>query len=147
MDEKKINDYPLVTVGALIVADDGEILLVHSPKWNVGYTIPGGKLEKGETREQAVVREVFEETGLKVVDVCFALVQDSIFNPEFKKTNHFVMNDFIVRLAPQSSKDDVVLNEEGDHYIWIQPEKALELNLNRELYVLINHFIERDYDF
>ena len=140
---KKKNEYPLVTVGGVsIVADDGDILLVHSPKWTVGYTIPGGKIELGESREEAARREVLEETGLHVKDIGFALVQDSIYSSEFRNTNHFVMNDFIARLSPQSSKDSVVLNAEGDHYRWIQPEKALELSLNKELYTLIEWYLK-----
>lgn len=140
--QKKKNEYPLVTVGALVVADDGDILLVHSPKWTVGYTIPGGKVELGESREEAVRREVLEETGLHITDIHFAIVQDSIFSSEFLNTNHFVMNDFVVRLSLQSTKDSVVLNAEGDHYRWIQPEKALELSLNKELYILIEWYLK-----
>lgn len=144
--EKVTNQYPFVTVGALIVADTGEILLVRSPKWKVGYTIPGGKVELGETREQAAVREVLEETGLHIIDLRFALVQDSIFSEEFVNPNHFVMNEYVARLSPNSKKESVVLNEEGDDYIWIYPEKALELSLNKELYVLINWYLEHPYE-
>jgi 8-oxo-dGTP diphosphatase len=40
-----------------------EILLVHRPRYD-DWTIPKGKLEPGETHEQAARREVWEETGL-----------------------------------------------------------------------------------
>jgi len=56
---------PYVVIGAFIVRD-GKVLLVqenHLPdkgKWN----IPAGKLDYGENPTEAVVREVFEETGL-----------------------------------------------------------------------------------
>lgn len=132
------NPYPLVTVGALVVADDGDILLVHSPKWKTAYTIPGGKVELGETREMAVIREIWEETGLHITDLQFALVQDSVFSDEFVKPNHFVMNEYIARLSTRSSKESVVLNEEGDSYIWLPPKEAIKLSLNRELYILID---------
>jgi 8-oxo-dGTP pyrophosphatase MutT (NUDIX family) len=39
-----------------------EVLLVHRPRYD-DWTIPKGKLEPGETHEQAAVREVEEETG------------------------------------------------------------------------------------
>lgn len=145
MSIDKKNMYPLVTVGVLVVADDSEILLVKSPKWNVDYTIPGGKVEMGETREEAAKREVFEETGLKIVDIRFAFVQDSIYSQEFKKPNHFIMNDFVGRLSADCSKDQVVLNEEGDEYLWIKPEKALKLSLNKELYPLIEWYLAHPY--
>jgi 8-oxo-dGTP pyrophosphatase MutT (NUDIX family) len=40
-----------------------EVLLVHRPRYD-DWTFPKGKLEEGETDEQAAVREVEEETGL-----------------------------------------------------------------------------------
>jgi 8-oxo-dGTP pyrophosphatase MutT (NUDIX family) len=47
---------------------DGEVqvLLVHRPKYD-DWTFPKGKLEPGESHEQAAVREVREETGLRCV--------------------------------------------------------------------------------
>ena len=47
-----------------IVTRDGEVLLVHRPKYD-DWTFPKGKLDAGETDEQAAVREVEEETGLR----------------------------------------------------------------------------------
>ena len=47
-----------------IVTRDGEVLLVHRPKYE-DWTFPKGKLDAGESDEQAAVREVEEETGLR----------------------------------------------------------------------------------
>lgn len=45
--------------------DNGvEILVIHRPRYD-DWTLPKGKLEPGETHEQAAVREVAEETGLR----------------------------------------------------------------------------------
>jgi 8-oxo-dGTP pyrophosphatase MutT (NUDIX family) len=48
--------------GAVLENDAGEIALIYRPKYD-DWTLPKGKLEPGETEEQAAVREVEEETG------------------------------------------------------------------------------------
>lgn len=66
MSQTHIYTQPYIVIGAFIV-NDGKILLVqenHVPdkgKWN----LPAGKLDYGENPSEAVVREVFEETGLQ----------------------------------------------------------------------------------
>jgi 8-oxo-dGTP diphosphatase len=59
---------PSFTVGAMVFVerDDGAMLFVrhtYRERWGV----PGGLLEKGEEPRDAAVREVYEETGLRVV--------------------------------------------------------------------------------
>lgn len=136
-----MKERPLVTVGGLIVAPDGDIFLVRSKKWHDLYSLPGGKVEWGETREEAFRREVEEETGLAICHIRFAIVQDCIFSPEFWEHRHFVMNDFIADLDPACSKDQVKLNAEAYDYRWINPEKALSLSLHRECRHLIEWYL------
>ncbi len=55
-------------VGAVIKDDAGRMLLIrrgHEPGKGL-WSVPGGRIEPGETDQQAVVREVREETGLDV---------------------------------------------------------------------------------
>lgn len=135
---------PLVTVGGLIVAPDGELLLVRSKKWRDLYSLPGGKVEWGESREEAFLREIWEETGLKVRNLRFAIVQDCIFSPEFWQKNHFVMNDFIADLDPSFSKNSVRLNDESYEYEWIAPDQALKkVNLHRECRILVEWYLKQ----
>ncbi|MFD1940262.1 NUDIX hydrolase [Nonomuraea mangrovi] len=55
-------------VGAIMVADSGELLLIKRgrPPGEGLWSIPGGRVEAGESDEDAVRREVAEETGLVV---------------------------------------------------------------------------------
>jgi 8-oxo-dGTP diphosphatase len=49
--------------GGLVVLD-GRVALVHRPKYD-DWTLPKGKLDPGETFEDAALREVWEETGMR----------------------------------------------------------------------------------
>ena len=48
-----------------IILRDGKVAMVHSLKYDY-YKFPGGGIEAGETRPQALIREVLEESGLQV---------------------------------------------------------------------------------
>ncbi len=54
-------------VGAIITAGDRILLILRGHEPEAGrWSLPGGRIEAGETDEQALVREVREETGLEV---------------------------------------------------------------------------------
>jgi len=65
--EKKIDDAKEVSC-VVIQNKDNEYLLVYNKKYNK-WQFPGGKLEKGESAEEAAKREIFEETNLVIEDL------------------------------------------------------------------------------
>jgi 8-oxo-dGTP diphosphatase len=50
--------------GGVVLDEDGRVVLVHRSRYD-DWTLPKGKLEPGEAFEEAAVREVEEETGLR----------------------------------------------------------------------------------
>jgi nucleoside triphosphatase len=115
--------YPEPTVGALIFDPSGRILLVRSHKWAGRYVVPGGHIELGETLEAALHREVEEETGLRVHDLAFVLMQQFIYDPAFWQPRHFIFFDF----ACHTDTTDVRLNDEAEDYVWASIDEALRL--------------------
>jgi len=80
-------DRPKVGVGVVIQNADGKILIgkrkgSHAPF----YSIPGGHLEKGESFEEAAIKEVLEETGLKIKNPKVFCVTNNLrtYNKEYK---------------------------------------------------------------
>ncbi len=119
--------YPEPTAGALIQDPEGRILLLKSHKFKDRYTIPGGHIELGETAEEALRREIREETGLEIRDVEFLLYQDFVFDDSFWKKKHFIFLDFACR----TDCTEVKINEEAQDYVWAYLDDALALPIDR----------------
>jgi phosphoglycolate phosphatase len=115
--------FPVVTVGGLLFDDAGEVLLVRTRKWSGKWGIPGGKVDYGETLEEAFRREIREETGLHVQAAKLVLTQEAVEHPEFYRKRHFVLVNFLGRVP--GSHPAVRLNHEGEDYFWGPLETAL----------------------
>lgn len=108
-------DYPEVTVGAVILNPDNEVLICRSTKWNGKYVIPGGHIELGETMEEALIREVREETALEIYDIELLSLKESIYGKNFGDKRHFIFIDYLCR----TDSYEIDLNDEFDAYEWI----------------------------
>jgi len=136
MTEQK---YPEPTVGALIFNPEGKVLLIKSHKWGDRYVIPGGHIELGEKTEDALRREIKEETGLDIYDVEFFLLQEFIFDKTFHKKRHFLFLDHICKTA----STQVSLDQEGQEYVWVNPDEALNLQVEPYTRRIIEEYTKR----
>jgi len=87
-----------VAVGAVALRDDGALLLVRRGKAPAlgRWSLPGGRVDWGETLSDALRREVAEETGLEVVPGELAgLVERIHLNEGF----HYVILDYHVTIT------------------------------------------------
>jgi len=92
---------PLLGVGAVVFRGD-EVLLIQrgKPPLEGWWTLPGGLVEAGERLESAVVREVFEETGLRVRPTAVAAVFERIMpDLEGRTEYHYVIIDYLCELV------------------------------------------------
>lgn len=103
-------DTPIVGVGAVIIKSG--MILLEKRKNEPGkgkWSIPGGVVEVGEELQQALKREVKEETGLNAASCSLIDVVDSISLDEKGAVKfHFVIIDYFVRTEegfPQAASD------------------------------------------
>ena len=120
-----MNAYPEPTVGALIFNPNKELLLVKSMKWNDRYAIPGGHIELGENIEDALRREILEETGLCIYDLRLLGLQQCVFDKSFHEKKHFIFIDFVCK----TDCVDVILNEEHQDFRWVKLEELDKYSL------------------
>ncbi len=132
--------YPEPTVGGMIFNSREELLLIKSHKWNDIYTIPGGHVEVGESLEEALRREVKEETGLDVFKVEFLCFHEFIADPMFWEERHFIFFDFVC----QTSSESVTLNDEAEDYLWVPVREALQLPIGKYLSESLELYLARN---
>jgi nucleoside triphosphatase len=132
--------YPLATVGALVTGPCDRVLIVRTTKWRGSWGVPGGKLEWGESLEEALRREFREEVALELSRVEFALLQEAVEDPQFHRLAHFVL----VNYYAFSDATDVVPNHEIETWAWVEPEEALRYPLNSFTRTLVSHYLDHD---
>ncbi len=140
MTDPLIPSRPLCTVGALVVNPRSEVLIVRTTKWRGTWGVPGGKLDWGESLEEALLREFREEVALDLEQVRFALLQEAILDAQFHVPAHFVL----VNYYAFSASSLVVPNEEIVEWAWVPPQQALTYPLNNFTERLVSDCIERD---
>jgi 8-oxo-dGTP diphosphatase len=124
---------PQLAVSAVIFRD-GRVLLVRrarSPAKGF-YSLPGGRVEFGESLHTALRREVNEETGLQIEIVGLAGWREVL--PESKGGGHYLIMSFAARWIA----NDVVLNEELDDYKWLPPGEFGDLKLTGGLFEVVS---------
>jgi 8-oxo-dGTP diphosphatase len=81
------------------------------------WCLPGGKMDYGDTVEQAAIRELQEETSLQATNLRFLFYQDSL--PPAPGRMH-CLNLYL----ECSAEGEVVLNEESTEAAWISREEV-----------------------
>ncbi|VVB61761.1 ADP-ribose pyrophosphatase [uncultured archaeon] len=130
--------FPEPTVGALIFNPEGKIFLMKSHKWAGKFVVPGGHIELGERAEDALRREIKEETGLDISDIEFICIQEFIFDPAFWKKRHFIFIDY----ACKTNSGEVKLNSEGQEYGWFSLDELAKLPVEPYTMRTVENFLK-----
>ena len=116
--------HPQLAVSAAIFRGD-KIMLVRRarPPAKGFYSLPGGRVEFGESLHAALHREVAEETALKIDIIGLAGWHEVL--PGSTGSGHFLIMSFAARWT----FGEPVLNEELDDLRWLAPDALGALNL------------------
>jgi 8-oxo-dGTP diphosphatase len=109
----------VLAAGAVVFRPGGEVLLVHRPKYD-DWSFPKGKLDPGEHPAAAAVREVEEETGLRVrLGVPLPGQRYEVVTG----TKH--VSYWVARVLGHDDVSDYDVNDEIDEVVWLSAEDAL----------------------
>jgi 8-oxo-dGTP diphosphatase len=132
---------PYLAVSAAVFRD-GRVLIVRRarPPAHGLYTLPGGGVKLGETLEEAVIREVREETALEVKPVALAGYRQAIARDGAGKIErHFVILPFAARWI----SGEASLNEELAEAHWLFPAELAGLTTTEGLAQIVAAAAER----
>jgi 8-oxo-dGTP diphosphatase len=104
--------------GGVVMRDDGEVLVVHRPRYD-DWSLPKGKLDPGETFEEAALREVWEETGVRARLVRELPSVEYSVRDRPKLVRYWLME--------VESDPGFAPNDEVDSVRWLSPADAVEL--------------------
>lgn len=115
-----------IRVGAIIMKDD-KFLMVENDRFDHMYSV-GGRIKFGETAEEAVIREVFEETGVKMEVDRLGFIHENFFPGDslVKKGNvvHEFSFFFYMKVPEGFEPVSSDFTEDGlkEHLVWIKAD-------------------------
>lgn len=136
-----------------VIIDDNKILAMHD-ECSPYFYLPGGRVRMGETAEQAVIREVYEELNIKASIVRPLWLNQAFFTEDVDKLNyHELCIYFLIDISNTDilNKGKKFMIEEGEHihtFEWLNFEKLKDeyfypLFLKEEIFNLPQEFTIR----
>ncbi len=120
-------DRPVVAVGGIIWKGEDVLLIRRAKPPREGeWSLPGGGQEVGETLEEALHREIREETGVEIRIIGLLTVVDGIFHDEDGRVrHHYTLIDYTAEWVSGEPRPG---SEEKDA-AWVCPAQLAQITL------------------
>ncbi len=137
---------PVPAVAGIVFDPEGRVLLVERGKEPAKgkWSFPGGAVILGETLEEAVKREILEETGIDVkvgplIEASSRIIHDGNRCPKY----HYILLDYLC--VPCSL--DIKAGSDADRVIWVPRDRVRELDVTEGLETVIQNGWEKARNF
>ncbi len=108
------------SVGAVVFKENKYLLL----KYGMGHWgLVKGNVEKGESKEETIIRELYEETGIKDAEIIEGFNEAIDYYYTFKGER---IHKFVNYLLIKSNEKKIKLSYEHDDYKWLSFDEAIE---------------------
>ena len=131
-----------------IIIKNGKVAMVHSLKYDY-YKFPGGGIEKGESHEEALIRETSEEAGLSVIP-CTITEYGYVHRIQKNHTSDdiFIQDNYyyLCSTEPKTHSQNLDDYESEEHFTleWVNPVAAIEINRKSDHGPKDKNMIERE---
>lgn len=133
--------YPLYRIIVAIIRKDAQLLVVNNQSGlDARWSLPGGQIESGETLEQALRREVEEETGLTVTSSSFALLTEN-FMPTYQA--HSLVTYFDCQVSGRVDPNDP--DEEIIETKWINQTELAKYITSEDVRLPLSAYLEEQH--
>ena len=134
------NDKFNFRVSAIILDPTQKMVLIHTIKGREDFwLLPGGRMEMGESTEDGISRELYEELGFKTTKKRLVIISENFF--EFNQQNYHELGfSYLIKLpknSPLLKKQGIFAGIEGDKYLfkWHSIDKLKELDFRPDFLI------------
>ncbi|HNV01170.1 MAG TPA: NUDIX domain-containing protein [archaeon] len=141
------NTLPVRNIVGLIVFDGEKFLILHRKLNWKGWEYPKGGIEEGETHEEAIKRELWEETGLERYELIGKISEFEFIDKARNRKGHTynyllrVPSTAVVKINNEHVLDKEIVLEHDD-FKWCLPKEAIKLLTHKDMKISLKKALD-----